>query len=165
MLIGLIADTHDCLPLVDKTIKRLNDENVELVLHAGDYVSPFVIPRFKELKSKLIGVFGNNDGDREFLKKRFLENENLELHGNFAEILIDSLKIALLHGQDKELLTALISSESFDVVAYGHSHNAEIYRKGKTLVVNPGEACGYLTGRSTAALLNTDKREAKIIEL
>jgi putative phosphoesterase len=165
MLIGLIADTHDCLPLVDKAIKRLNDENVELVLHAGDYVSSFVIPRFKELKSKLIGVFGNNDGDREFLKKRFLENENLEMHGNFAEILIDGLKIALLHGQDKELLTALISSESFDVVVHGHLHNAEIYRKGKTLVVNPGEVCGYLTGKSTAALLNTEKREAKIIEL
>ncbi|MCJ7470999.1 YfcE family phosphodiesterase, partial [Candidatus Bathyarchaeota archaeon] len=62
MLIGLISDTHDCLPLVDKAVKRLNDENVDIVLHAGDYVSPFVIPKFKDLRMKLIGVFGNNDG-------------------------------------------------------------------------------------------------------
>ena len=165
MLIGLIADTHDNLPLVDKAVKKLNEKNVELVLHAGDYVAPFVIPKFKELKAKLIGVFGNNDGDRELLKKRFNEYEGLEMRRNFAEILVDGLKIALLHGNEEELLKALINSESFDVVVHGHTHRAEVYRRGKTLVVNPGEVCGYLTGKSTIALLDTDTREAEIVEL
>ncbi|MDH5374862.1 MAG: metallophosphoesterase [Candidatus Bathyarchaeota archaeon] len=165
MLVGLIADTHDRLPMVDKAVKKLNEENVELVLHAGDYVAPFVIPKFKKLRAKLIGVFGNNDGDRELLKKRFGEHEELEMRGNFAEIVVDGLKIALLHGNEEELLMALINGESFDVVVYGHTHNAEVYRKGKTLVVNPGEVCGYLTGKSTVALLDIDKREAKVIEL
>lgn len=84
MLIGIMADTHDNLPMVEKAIKKLNGASVELALHAGDYVSPFVIPLFKELKAKLIGVFGNNDGDHEFLKKRFSENERLEIRGNFG---------------------------------------------------------------------------------
>jgi hypothetical protein len=75
------------------------------------------------------------------------------------------LKIALLHGGDVELLEALIDQERFDVVVHGHTHIAEIRRKGKTLVVNPGEVCGYLTGKSTLALLDTVKREAKIIEM
>jgi predicted phosphodiesterase len=35
MLIGLMSDTHDNLPQVDKAVRRLNEENVELVLHAG----------------------------------------------------------------------------------------------------------------------------------
>jgi putative phosphoesterase len=165
MLIGLIADTHDNLPMVEKAIKRLNAENVELVLHAGDYVSPFVIPKFKGLKAKLIGVFGNNDGDHEFLKKRFSENERLEIRGNFADISIDGARIVLLHGSDRELLKALVDSGSFDIIVHGHMHNAEAYRKGRTLVVNPGEVCGYLTGKSTFALLDTVKREARIIEL
>lgn len=165
MLVGLIADTHDRLPMVDKAVKKLNEENVELVLHAGDYVAPFVIPKFKKLRAKLIGVFGNNDGDRELLKKRFGEHEELEMRGNFAEIVVDGLKIALLHGNEEELLMTLINGESFDVVVHGHTHNAEVYRKGKTLVVNPGEVCGYLTGKSTVALLDIDKREAKVIEL
>lgn len=165
MLIGLIADTHDNLPLVDKAIKKLNEKNVELVLHAGDYVAPFVIPKFKELKARLIGVFGNNDGDRELLKKRFNEHEGLEMRGNFAEIFIDGLRIALLHGNEEELLKALINSESFDVVVHGHTHKAETYQKGKTSIVNPGEVCSYLTGNSTIALLDTDKRKAEIVEL
>lgn len=165
MLMGLIADTHDNLPMVDKAVKRLNDENVEFVLHAGDYVSPFVIPRFKELRAKLIGVFGNNDGDHEFLKKRFSENERLEIRGYFAEITVDGTKIALLHGSDGELLKALVESSSFDIIVHGHMHNSEAYRKGRTLIVNPGEVCGYLTGKSTMALLDTVKREVRIIEL
>ncbi|MEM2338173.1 MAG: metallophosphoesterase [Candidatus Bathyarchaeia archaeon] len=165
MLVGLMSDTHDCLPMVEKAIKRLNEENVELVLHAGDYVAPFVIPRFKELKAKLIGVFGNNDGDRELLKKRFSENAKFEIHGNFAEININNIKIALLHGNEEELLKALIESETFDIIAYGHTHKAEAYRKGGTLIVNPGEVCGYLTGKPTIALLDTEKLEAKIVSL
>ena len=165
MLIGLIADTHDNLPMVEKAIRKLNEEKVELVLHAGDYVAPFVIPKFKELKARLIGVFGNNDGDHELLKKRFSEQEKLEMRGNFAEVTADSLKIVLFHGSDKELMKALIDSESFDVIVHGHSHSAETYRKGKTLVINPGEVCGYLTGKSTIAVFDTNTRQARIVEL
>jgi hypothetical protein len=70
-----------------------------------------------------------------------------------------------LHGSDEELLKTLIKSEVFDVVVYGHTHKAEIYRNGKTLVVNPGEVCGYLSGKSTIALLDTTKHEAKLTTL
>ena len=164
MIVGLIADTHDRLKMVDKAIEMLNEQEVKLVLHAGDYVAPFVIPRFKELNAKLVGVFGNNDGDRELLKKKF-SDLGLEIHGGFAELNVDGLKIALLHGHEEELLNALINSEGFDVVVHGHTHKAEIYRKGKTLIVNPGEACGYLSGKPTIALLDTNERNARIIEL
>lgn len=165
MLIGLMADTHDNLPLVDKAVTKLNEANVELTLHAGDFVAPFVVRRFKGLKSKLIGVFGNNDGDHVLLKRRFSEYKNLEMRGTFAEIVVGGVKIALLHGSEGELLEALVNSGYFDFVVHGHSHNAESYWKGKTFVVNPGEVCGYLSGRSTIALLDTEKREVKMVEL
>jgi len=165
LIVGLIADTHDHLPMVDKTVKKLNESDVELVLHAGDYVAPFVIPKFKDLKAKLIGVFGNNDGDRELLRKRFTEYEGLEMRGNFAEMTVDGLRFALLHGHEEELLKALVNSEGFDVVVHGHTHKAEVYRKGGTLVVNPGEVCGYLSGRSTIALFDTVKREVRLVDL
>ena len=165
MLIGLISDTHDNLPVIEKAVKRLNEEKVELVLHAGDYVAPFVVPKFKALNCKLIGVFGNNDGDHELLRKRFSETINCEVRGRFAEINVDGFKVALLHGDETELLGALVNHGGFDAVVYGHSH-ANIARKNdKTLIVNPGEACGYLTGKATIALLDTLKREARIVEI
>jgi putative phosphoesterase len=165
MLIGVIADTHDNMPIIEKAVKKLNEENVALVLHAGDYISPFVIPKFKALNAKLIGVFGNNDGDHEFLKKRFSETENCEIRGRFAEIDANGFKIALLHGDETELLNALINCEGFDAVIHGHVHSVGVRKKGKTLIVNPGEVCGYLSGKSTMALLDTEQREAKIIEI
>jgi putative phosphoesterase len=165
MLIGIISDTHDNPPMIEKAVKKLNDENVALVLHAGDYVSPFVIPKFKALNVKLIGVFGNNDGDHELLRKRFSETENCTIRGRFAEINVEGFKIALLHGDETELLDALINCGGFDAVVHGHSHANLSRRNGKTLIVNPGEVCGYLTGKATIALLDTVEREAKIVTL
>jgi putative phosphoesterase len=153
------------MPMIEKAIKKLNEEKAALVLHAGDYVSPFVIPKFKALSVKLIGVFGNNDGDHDFLRKRFSETENCEIRGRFAEINAEGFKIALLHGDETELLEALINCGGFDAVVYGHFHAGVSRKNGKTLIVNPGEVCGYLTGKSTLALLDTVKREATIIEL
>ena len=163
-LIGIMADTHDHLPLIDKAVEKFNEEEVELVLHAGDYVAPFVASRLKKLKAKFVGVFGNNDGDRELLKKRF-SDADLAIRGNFAEVKVDGLRIALLHGSEEELLNALVSAESHDVVVYGHVHEAKAYRKGKPLVINPGEVCGYLTEKPTIAILNTETLDVKIIPL
>lgn len=165
MIIGAISDTHDNLPAIEKAIKRLNEENVELVLHAGDYISPFVIPKFKALKAKLIGVYGNNDGGRQLLKEKSITHGRFELRGNFARVKAGNKDIVVLHGDDEELLKALIDTQAFDVIVHGHLHTAEIQKIGKTLSVNPGEVCGYLSGKSTLALIDTDKHEAKIIEI
>ena len=164
VLVGAISDTHDNLPMVDKAIKRLNEEKVGLVLHAGDYVAPFVIPHFKALNAKLIGVFGNNDGDHELLKKRFGETQNCEVRGRFALVDVGGFRIALLHGDETELLNALVECGGFDAVVHGHTH-ASVANSGKTLVVNPGEVCGYLTGNATLAVLDTVKREARIVQI
>lgn len=164
MIVGIMADTHDHLPLVDKAVKVLNESDVELILHAGDYTAPFVIPHFRPLKARLIGVFGNNDGDRSLLKKRF-EEIKAQIRGNFAEITVDGLRIALLHGSEEELLQSLISIKSHDILIYGHTHEAKTYRNGRTLVINPGEVCGYLTEKSTLALLNSQTKEVKTIQL
>jgi len=165
MLIGAISDTHDNLCQVEKAVKFLNDQKVGLVLHAGDYVAGFVIPKFKQLNCKLVGVFGNNDGDHELLKKRFSETSNCTIHDRFTQVNVEGYRIALLHGEEAELLNVIIASGYFDAVIHGHSHYRGIEKKGKTLAINPGELCGYLTGKSTLALLDTAKNEAKIIEL
>lgn len=165
MWIGLISDTHDNIPLLKKAITKLNKEKVELVLHSGDYVAPFVIPLFKDLRTRLIGVFGNNDGDISHLKKCFDEFEACESRGRFAEILVGNFKIGLLHGDETELLNSLINSQSFDAIVYGHTHKSKVERKGVTLVVNPGEVCGYLSGRSTLVLLDSERAQARVIEL
>jgi putative phosphoesterase len=163
MKIGIMSDTHDRLDAVEKAIDLFNREKVEHVLHAGDLVSPFVAPKFAKLKAKLYIVWGNNDGDKEFIRVKFGEIGITPL-GNFATLELDGKKIALLHGTHEEIVGALLRSGTFDVVVRGHNHRAEI-REGKTLLINPGEVCGYLTGRQTVAILNLTGLKAEILHL
>lgn len=164
MLVGIMADTHDRLPLIDEAVNRLNERNIGLVLHAGDFIAPFVVPHYKPLRANLIGVYGNNDAEREVIKRCFSELK-AQIRGRFAEIDIGKMKIAMTHGEEEELLRSLIDVGSYDVVVHGHTHEVKTYRKGKTLVVNPGEICGYLSGESTLALLDTETLNVEIIYL
>ena len=163
MKIGMMSDTHDRLEAVEKAVKLFNSERVEHVLHAGDLVSPFVAPKFKELKAKLHYVWGNNEGDRELVRLRFGELGIATL-GDFAAIELEGRKIALLHGTHKLIVDSLANGGLFDAVVHGHTHRAEV-TEGKTLVVNPGEVCGYLSGRQTVAVLDLLRLSAEIIEL
>ena len=160
-----MSDTHDRLPLVEAAVEELNERKVDLVLHAGDYVAPFVIPRLAHLEARVVGVFGNNDGDKPLLLKKASEAGSIEIKGLFAEVRVGELRIALLHGHEEELLRSLISCGAYDVVVHGHTHRASVRREGRTLVVNPGEVCGYLYGRPTVAVLDTEKLEVRFIEL
>jgi len=164
MIIGLISDTHDNLQQIEKATSYLNSRGVQIVLHAGDYCSPFTVAKFKTLNCKLIGVLGNNDRE-ELLKKCFNETQNCEIHGRFAQINTGDYKIALLHGDETKLLITLVYSQKFNAVIYGHTHNKNIEHRENTLIINPGELCGHLTGKSTLAILDTEKNNARIIEI
>jgi uncharacterized protein len=165
MLIGAVSDSHDNLTQIDKAVQLLNQKNVGLVLHAGDYVSPFTIAHFKKLDCNFIGVFGNNDGDHQLLTTRFHETRNCIIRDRFTQVTVQGYRIGLLHGDETELLNTLLDSGYFNAIIHGHSHNRGIEQKGKTLVVNPGELCGYLTGKATLALLDTEKNTAEIVEI
>jgi putative phosphoesterase len=161
MLIGLMGDSHDNLPKTREAVAFMNERPVELVLHTGDYVSPFVIPILGSLKAPMIGVFGNNDGDREMLITRSAQEIGIEIRGNFTDLSADSLRIGLLHGQEESLLGSLRASGYFDLIVCGHTHRPVSERAGNTLVANPGEICGYLTGMSTVAVFDTIRGDLK----
>jgi uncharacterized protein len=165
MRIGIISDTHDRQRRVETAVERFNRAEIGLVLHAGDYVSPFVVPWLSALFAPLVGVLGNNDGDRTLLAERFAEHDHLDLRGDFARIEADGAVIALLHGHQHELLDALVTSQGFDYVVRGHSHRAGTERRGRTLVVNPGTASGILAGDPTAAILDTATGEIEMLVL
>lgn len=163
MIIGAMADTHDRLDAVDKAISFFNSQKVTDVLHAGDLVSPFVVPLFSKLKAKLHFVWGNNEGDHDFIKVRFADLGMTPL-GDFATLQLGGKEIALLHGIHEEIVDSLVKSGRYDLVVRGHNHKAEVI-EGETLVVNPGEVCGYLSGRQTVALIDLQEMHAQITEL
>jgi len=163
MIIGAMADTHDRLDAIDKAISFFNSQGVTDVLHAGDLVSPFAVPLFSRLKANLYFVWGNNEGDRGYIRLRFADIGVIPL-GDFAELQLGGKRVALIHGTHEQIVDSLVKSGCYDLVVRGHTHTAEIIQ-GKTLLVNPGEACGYLTGHQTVALIDLKKMNGQIVEL
>ncbi len=161
MKIGIIADTHDNLPQIKKAVEILNQEKVELVLHAGDFVSPFTFLEFKNLNCPLKGVFGNNDGDKIYLQEKFKGIG--ELYPSSYKMSLNHKNIIMLH--QEELINALAESQKYDVIIYGHTHHTDLRKIGKTIIINPGECGGWLTGKSTIALFDLTNLKAEIINL
>ncbi|OGS46118.1 MAG: YfcE family phosphodiesterase [Elusimicrobia bacterium RIFOXYD2_FULL_34_15] len=160
MLIGIMSDSHDNLDNIEKAVNIFNQRKVDIVLHAGDLVSPFTANEFEKLKAKFIGVFGNNDGDKPFLIRRFKDIG--ELHDDPFTFEIDGKKVVLMHAP--KFLDELLEDKRYDIVIYGHTHKVDV-RKGTSLVINPGECGGWLYGKSTVAILDTKTLNPEIIDL
>jgi len=163
-LIGILSDSHDNLNAIRKAVDFFNEKEVKAVLHAGDIISPFTVRAFKDLKSKLYFVFGNNDGDKITLKSWF-EDIGATACGDFGDLTIDGLHIALLHGTNEALVKALARSGDFDVVIRGHTHDLGVKIVEGTPIINPGECSGVLSGKATVAILEVANLNVEITEL
>ena len=159
MKIGIISDSHDHHEHVLKAIEIFNEKKVDYILHAGDIVSPFTARAFGQVKgAKFIMVFGNCDGE----------------HRGLADILKESIakppitfelagrRFVLAH-DESQISEALLSQAQVAVV--GHSHSPSQTHNGHTLVVNPGECCGRVTGQATVALLDSQDLSVEVITL
>jgi putative phosphoesterase len=83
----LIADTH--LPLRARALPEVVWREVEaadVVFHAGDWVQSALLDELEARAKRLVGVYGNNDG--EDLRARLPEIARVELGG---------LRFAMIH--------------------------------------------------------------------
>ncbi len=158
MLIGIMSDSHDNLKAIASAVQYFNRREVLTVLHAGDLVAPFTYRELKKLQMPLQITFGNNDGERLGLKNIFGE----KIHVPPYKLKIDAKKVLLLHEPDN--MAAIADSGHFDLIVYGHTHEIDV-GTGKTLIINPGECGGWVTGKSTIAVWNTATNEVEIIDL
>lgn len=158
MRIGIISDTHDNIWRLEEALSYLQD--TDAILHCGDLISPFIVHRLgKGLGNKPVHVvWGNNDGDKRALTQAAGQYGNITLHGDFADLSLDSVRIAINHYP--EIGRSLASCEQYDLVCYGHDHTAFKEQIGKTLLINPGEVMG-LNGSATLAIYDTGPRRVE----
>ncbi len=156
MKIGVISDTHDNLPKIRSAVEIFKRECVDFVIHAGDIIAPFSIVPFMEMGIEWKGVFGNNDGER----KGLAEKSEGRVVAQPLRLMLADRRILVVHEPQN------ISEQDYpdyDVIVYGHTHKKDISHRGQALVINPGEACGYLTGSATMVILDTDSLSARFL--
>lgn len=158
MKIGILSDSHDNLPAIAKAVGVFNDAEVSLVVHAGDLVAPFVSIPLKNLRAEFTAVFGNNDGEKLGLHNTFKGR----IHRPPYEFEFGRKKILLMHEPDN--LDLLAETGYYDAIIYGHTHIAHI-RKERTLVVNPGEAAGWIKNKRTIAIWDLMNNDVQILPI
>jgi putative phosphoesterase len=124
-MIGIMSDSHDNIDAIKKAVTLFNNKCVDVVIHAGDLISPFTASEFQKLDPEFVAVYGNNDGEREGLKSAYKDLCVLE---DFKEISIEGWKFSIIHGTNPAIVDSLRRSGKYDVVVRGHTHKLEIKR-------------------------------------
>ena len=159
----IIADTH-----VPKRARALPDpvwaavDGADAVFHAGDWVSPALLDEFEQRSRRLIGVYGNNDGDE--LRWRLPET---------ASVTLDGVRFSMIHetGQAKGREQRCEARfPDTDVLVFGHSHIPwDTYAPGGMRLLNPGSptdrrrqpVCTYMT----AVVVNGRLEDVQLVEV
>jgi putative phosphoesterase len=152
----LIADTH--LP------KRARDlpasvwdqvARVDVVFHAGDWVEPALLDELEARATRLVGCWGNNDGEE--LRRRLPERADVELEGVRFTVVHETGASA---GRDQRMAKLYPDT---DVLVFGHSHIPWDTTAATGLrLLNPGSPtdrrrqpfCTYLTATVDGAVLS-----------
>ncbi|WP_167043689.1 metallophosphoesterase [Salinibacterium sp. ZJ454] len=143
----LISDTH-----VPKRARALPDsvwsaiDAADVVFHAGDWVSVDLLDQLELRATRLVGVYGNNDGDD--LRARLPEIARTE---------VDGIRFAMIHETGHATGREERADQKFPDVAvlvFGHSHIPwDSTSPGGLRLLNPGSptdrrrqpACTFMT--------------------
>ncbi|MGW0556696.1 metallophosphoesterase family protein [Streptomyces sp. NPDC002926] len=152
MRLLLTTDTH--LPtkaraLPEELLDRIAD--VDVVIHAGDWVDTATLDLLEARAKRLVGVYGNNDGAD--LRARLPEVARVELEG---------LRIGVVHetgpapGRERRCIARF---PDLDVLVFGHSHIPwDTTADSRLRLLNPGSPtdrrrqpyCTYMTAELAA---------------
>lgn len=147
----LLADTH--IPARAPRLPRAVLETipqVDIVVHAGDWVDAATLDLLERLSPRFVGVFGNNDHGQ--LRERLPEVARFE---------VDGVRFAVVHetgaatGREKRADAAF---PDVDVLVFGHSHIPwDSVTPGGVRMLNPGSPTDRRRQPSCTMMLVTVK--------
>ncbi len=160
MKVGILSDTHDARDKAMEALSLFLAEGAGTILHLGDVCRPTLLSPFRACGIPLIGVFGNNDADRQGLShasgEAFRPGPRMPVVGG--------RRILMAH-TFRELEPEIGKGGKYDLILFGHTHRPLTMRVGRALVLNPGEGCGLSGGTPTCAVVDLASMEARILPI
>lgn len=160
MRLGVVSDSHGSIPHTRPAVRMLESLEVEAVLHCGDIGSSDIVELFAPWPTHY--VFGNCDHNHSELR-RAIEAAGQTCHGEFGDLNLAGVRIALLHSHDRRRFRETLEGDAYKLVCYGHTHVAATDRHGETLALNPGAL--YRANPPSIAVVDLETVEATIVKL
>ena len=170
MRIGIISDTHDKVSPPQMEAIKEAFSGVDMILHCGDIYSTYLLDQLEEI-APLKAALGNGD----FIQRneRVKLTHDLELEGysihlthyfpfDEMEHLLSELKRP--HDNFSPKFEAMLSQhlsqiqDPPDIIIFGHTHRALVYRNDDVVIINPGSPTVPLQRhwRGSVVLLNLE---------
>jgi putative phosphoesterase len=155
--IGVVSDTHNHLPNVRRIVELLNAAGVAQVVHTGDITQAKTLDAFGGLRAPLVGVYGNNDVERDALGAAAARHGFL-LAESGLELALAGRRIVVVHDPRE-----LEARNDFDLALHGHTHRLTAVREAHRLVFNPGECAGHLPGYNAVGVVDLVTLEVELL--
>lgn len=163
MKIAVMSDSHDRWDYLEKAIDLAEKEGCTNLLFAGDLVAPPGIAVLNEFNGEVKFVWGNNEGEKMGMTRKFDASEKIELCGDVFEGKIGGAIIYMNH-YPRNAENAFKSGD-YDMCICGHTHEYRVENNKKCVLLNPGEIQGYVTGKSTFAIFDTVSKQVTKITI
>ena len=166
MKIAVLSDTHDNVWNLDQAIQIIKQQACGSIIFCGDFCAPFSAGLLASAGLPIYACFGNNDEDQYAISQQLNAAQLWPLTKEFAEVELDSQKIAFCHYP--KLGELLAKSGDYNAVFHGHTHKAYQRLEGQTLLANPGAVCGIVSGKpgpATFGIYNSDANSFELIKL
>ena len=148
VVIGVVSDSHlpdRCDRLPETLLPSLKALKPDVILHAGDVVTPNVINLFEEV-APVVMVRGNRDifffPHVPRTKELYINDVMITMlhgHAHMFHYLINKVRYLLFQYRLKWFLpTILQEGEGADVIVYGHTHRPMNEVRDGQLLFNPG---------------------------
>jgi uncharacterized protein len=172
VIVGVISDTHDKLSAVDAAFSFFRKENVEHIIHCGDWKSLETLQYFINLSRQanipVSAVLGNNDYNSKAMMELAKVSKEVTLKEGVFKLNLRGKRCAIYHGHHSPTLRKVAESDEYDVLFLGHTHKPRISLDHK-LIINPGSVA-FSIPRSkafmpTVAILDTVAMKAALHEI
>ncbi|MCL2304435.1 MAG: metallophosphoesterase [Planctomycetaceae bacterium] len=160
MKIGVLSDTHGDVKLTSAALEVFCEQGVSQILHCGDIGTPEIVLLFSQIPTAF--VFGNCDPKTETLRRAILSIDQTCCDW-FGELELDGKRIFFLHGHQWNRFENEVHSGQWDLICYGHTHNAELRMAGETLILNPGAI--YRTASPSVAIVDLESMNVATVAL
>lgn len=162
MKIGIISDTHDNLDNLEVALNILATEGVTNILHCGDVCGADVVQRLASFEVWI--AQGNMDRG---IRLAWTVEETLG-RGRLAwfhKPTLGGYPAVVIHGDNEEVLSNLITSGEHAYVFHGHTHRRRDQTIGRTRVINPGALGGMRYQTRSFCILDLETGEARFVQV
>jgi putative phosphoesterase len=173
--VGIISDTHDNARNLAAALAVLHSEGVTTILHCGDVCGPDTVRALAGFAASAPGEPSPNGFNVWIAQGNMDRHPGLALavdealgHGRLKwlhRLAPDGYRLAMMHGDNEEVLRGLISSGQYNYVFHGHTHRRRDQAVGHTRVVNPGALGGMRRERRSLCILDLATGELRSVGL